>query len=336
MKNNMIKLRILLLGLIVFFGSCQSSYFVDTRFGKDLSGSRTCFSSDSTFSNEDSWCLSRCESPFAVDFFSSVDTMRYQYNIDFVHLEEAKLSEIRTETVKKHFYWFVTRYDYHARYDQLQNFPVPLSRYMTPEQQQLFLRASSNPETWNGRECYLTLDDLNSKFGDWMRDCYFTVFFETMMECADASQRALFNRYRDTLQTQVLRSDFVEVDSIVKLMAAIPELKFCEKIFDESEELFEARYEDFVSLMAPLESAYIYCVHLPGHLAKTQVPSCMKDGYGYKIDGNRLLAGPIDVDVSSWSFNLIPTLATILLFLVLGIWWRKHRKKTIEGKFRMS
>ena len=319
----------LLLCCVALLSACQSSYFIDTHIEKNLSGSRSCYSVDTTFSilPDVSWKVTPCKNPFLVDFFSSEDTMRYQAEKSFARLDDVALSlkDFATgdESVEKHFLWFVTRYSYRAHYENSMDFPVPVSKYFSPEQQRLFFRATKTPETWNGRELYLTLDDMNVKFEQWTCDCCFTLFYETLMELSDSNQRIVLEQYRDTLLNQMLGCDVPEFDTMMSMVTAIPSLGFCENLFDE--DVFDQRYESFVDKMAALGSALVHRVELPGILSRTELPSCMEEGYAYKIDGMRLLAGAIDMNVNSFSINVVPTLVSVLLVLVLVFLSRKKR-----------
>lgn len=320
----------LLLCCVALLSACQSSYFVDTHIEKNLSGSRSCYSVDTTFSilPDASWKVTPCKNPFLVDFFSSEDTMRYQAEKSFARLDDVALSlkDFATgdESVEKHFLWFVTRYSYHAHYENSMDFPAPVSKYFSPEQQRLFFRATKTPETWNGRELYLTLDDMNGKFELWASDCCFTLFYETLMELSDSNQRVVLEQYRDTLFGKFLSCNDPSFDTIMSMVAAVPSLGFCEKLFEE--ELFDQRYEAYVGMMISLGSAFVHRVDLPGILSRPELPSCMEEGYAYKIDGIRLLAGPININVNSFSINVVPTLVTLLLVLALVFWVRKKRR----------
>jgi hypothetical protein len=158
--------------------------------------------------------------------------MRYVYTVDIVRngwtLQSDSLPHVLQPevTVSKSFRWFTTRYHYKARFPQLDSLPVPISDYLTPDEQRLLFTPNELPADWTGTDLYNMLDKLNTKYVKWWNHCLFEKEMEAYAALCDSTQRALLAHYHDTLLALILNDLPNERKSFGNVAQNFPELDF--------------------------------------------------------------------------------------------------------------
>jgi hypothetical protein len=216
----------------LLLASCTAHYVATDRVTRHLDGSRSIFTSCSDTSLFKGWREDTLATPLPFDFRSEKDTMRYSYTIDIInggwsvkHDSMPKILQPEV-TVEKSFRWFTTRYSYTARFPQLDSLPVPISDYLTDDEQRLLFTPNELPADWTGTDLYSMLDKLNTKYVKWWDHCLFEKEMETYSALCDSTQRALLTQYHDTLLALILADLPNERKSFGNVAQNFPELDF--------------------------------------------------------------------------------------------------------------
>lgn len=312
MKHNIM----IVAAIAVFLTSCGTEYVVTDTVGRNLDGTRTILSEDTT-SLANSMCH-RWEHhllpiPQAVDFRVLTDTMRYIYSTPMARghwtLEDDSLSRLLRPqvSVSKRFRWFTTRYCYTASFPGLDSLPVPITDHLTPDEAQLLLGCNEWPSDWNGADMYSLLDKLNTKYVRWWSHCFFERQYELHMSRADSTQRALLASRHDTLLALVLADLDDRQTTLAAKATLFPELDFVSDYYN-SYDVQSAMVE--WSEKYSFETHVLWNVALPGgHTAE------------HKVSADRLLLGDYVIEehadvVNWWAIGLTVLLLASIGFLV--------------------
>ena len=138
----------------LLISSCAVHYVATDSVNRHLDGKRQVLASN-TADCFAGWQTDTLDTPVVFDFRSEKDTMRYAYTIDMfrdswtIHIDSMPRLLQPEVTVRKSFRWFTTRYRYTARFPQLDSLPVPISDYLTPDEQRLLLSCNELPTAPN-------------------------------------------------------------------------------------------------------------------------------------------------------------------------------------------
>lgn len=216
----------------LLLASCAAHYVATDSVTRHLDGSRSIFTPRSDTALFKGWREDTLATPLPFDFRSEKDTMRYSYTIDIInggwsmqHDSMPRLLQPEV-TVGKSFRWFTTRYSYTARFPQLDSLPVPISDYLTDDEQRLLFTPNELPADWTGTDLYGMLDKLNTKYVKWWDHCLFEKEMEAYAALCDSSQLALLAKYHDTLLTLILDDLPNNRKSIGNVAGNFPELEF--------------------------------------------------------------------------------------------------------------
>ena len=220
----------------LLLASCATHYVATDSVTRHLDGSRSIFTSYSDTDLFKGWQEDTLATPLPFDFRSEKDTMRYSYTIDIinggwsVHNDSMPRLLQPVVTVDKSFRWFTTRYSYTARFPQLDSLPVPIDDYLTADEQRLLFTPNELPDDWNGTDLYGMLDMLNTKYVRWWSHCLFEKEMEAYAAVCDSTQRALLDKYHDTLLALTFADLPSEFKSASNVSTAFPELEFINRI----------------------------------------------------------------------------------------------------------
>lgn len=223
---------IILAAASLLLASCAAHYVATDTVNRNLDGSRSILTSRSENILFKGWREDTLATSLPFDFRSEKDTMRYSYTIDIInggwsvqHDSMPRLLQPEA-TVDKSFRWFTTRYSYTARFPQLDSLPVPISDYLTDDEQRLLFTPNELPADWTGTDLYSMLDKLNTKYVKWWDHCLFEKEMETYSALCDSTQRALLTQYHDTLLALILADLPNERKSFGNVAQNFPELDF--------------------------------------------------------------------------------------------------------------
>ena len=232
MKRN----TIIIAAASLLLASCAAHYVATDSVTRQLDGSRSILTSRSDTALFRGWQEDSLATPLPFDFRSEKDTMRYSYTIDIAKggwstQYDSMPRLLQPEvSVDKSFRWFTTRYDYKARFPQLDSLPVPIGDYLTEDEQQLLFSHSELPADWNGNDLYGMLDNLNTKYVRWWSHCLFEKEMAAYAAVCDSAQWALLTQYHDTLLALTLAELPNEFKSASNVSTAFPELEFINRI----------------------------------------------------------------------------------------------------------
>ena len=261
MKRN----TIIIAAASLLLASCAAHYVATDSVTRQLDGSRSILTSRSDTALFRGWQEDSLATPLPFDFRSEKDTMRYSYTIDIAKGGWSTQYDIMPRllqpevSVGKSFRWFTTRYDYKARFPQLDSLPVPIGDYLTDDEQQLLFSHSELPADWNGNDLYGMLDNLNTKYVKWWSHCLFEKEMAAYAAVCDSAQRALLTQYHDTLLALTLAELPNEFKSASNVSTAFPELEFINRINSVGFEALQAARE-----LWELDRWVLWRTQLPG------------------------------------------------------------------------
>jgi len=300
------------------FSSCATHYVVTDQVERSLDGTRTVLSADTTSLSKSTygrWQCNALDQKQVFDFRNECDTMRYAFSQVLPHdgwtITHDSLPRMLCPqvTVTKHFRWFVTRYRYTAVFPAIDSLPVPISQYLTEEEQQLLFQPLDLPADWNGADMYALLDKLNTKYLKWWSHCLFEKELESYTVYCDSMQMDLLNQYHDTLLALVLAAQPNEFKSIGNVSTSFPELEFINKINYVGFDALRWAADDW-----NLDTRVIWRVLLPGGHMKEHM-----------VSTERLITGDYQVELQSDIVNWWAVVLTLLAVLTAVLWITKKR-----------
>lgn len=312
----------LILAAALLLSSCATNYVVTDSVGRNLNGTRTILAADTTSLSNTAygqWQRTALDKYQVFDFRNDRDTMRYAYSQampcdGWTVVDDSLTRMMRPQvTVSKHFRWFVTRYRYTAVFPALDSLPVPISQYLTDEEQQLLFQPLDLPADWNGADMYALLDKLNTKYIKWWRHCFFEKEFEVWCNLLDSARCALLTQYHDTLLALV-RDDLPDdkFSSMRSMVNLFPELASVAE--------FQTDQDVYAFVMAwymencNLDTRTLWRVELPGGRTGE-----------YLVSAERLIRGDYTVALDSYVLNWWAIALTILVILALIFLLTKRR-----------
>ena len=317
------KKRILtLMAAALLLTSCASHYVVTDNVGRRLAGTRTVLTADSTSLDGTPygiWQRATLDKCRVFDFRTERDTMRYAYSQamprdGWTVVGDSLSRMLRPQvTVTKHFRWFTTRYCYTAVFPALDSLPVPISEYLTDEEQQLLFQPLDLPADWNGADMYALLDKLNTKYIKWWRHCFFEKEYESWRILLDSAQSALLAQYHDTLLALV-RDDLPDekFTSLKSMANLFPELA---SVMDyQTGQHVDAIVMAWYKSCIDFDDRVLWRVELPGgHAAE------------YMVSTERLIAGDYTIGLHSDVIHWWAITLTLIVVLCLVFWLYRRR-----------
>ena len=322
------KTKVLILAAaVLLFSSCATHYVVTDYVGHRLDGTRTLLTSDSSAFDGTPYALwqhSALDRGQMFDFRTERDTMRYAFS-QFMPRDGWTVTHdslprmLRPQvTITKHFRWFTTCYRYTAVFPALDSLPVPISQYLTEEEQQLLFQPLDLPADWNGADMYALLDKLNTKYIKWWRHCFFEKEYEVWCNNLDSAQRTLLAQYYDTLLVLVLEDlpddKFSSMRSMVNLF---PELASVTDYLQNQEIQTDVMVMAWYESCLDLENRVLWRVKLPGGRTAE-----------FMVSVERLIGGDYTVALDSQVVNWWAVAVTLLL--LLAAIWLPLRRRTLR------
>lgn len=317
------KRYIFILAATLLLTSCATNYVVTDHIGRCLDGTRTLLSADTlSLANTPygQWQRTPLGLPEVFDFRTERDTMRYAYNQSLTRdgwtvLHDSLPRMLRPQvSVSKHFRWFTTRYRYTAVFPALDSLPVPVSDYLTPDEQRVLFQPLDLPSDWNGADMYALLDNLNTKYVKWWSHCCFEKEYEACRAYfTDSNQRALLAQYHDTLLSIVLAQLPEKHMSLSGEVNLFPELAFLtdgDALSEMETGIMAWFYDD-----CDLDKRALWRVELPG--------GCTAE---YMVSAERLVMGDYTVALDSPVVNWWAVALTLLAVLAPVLWLTFRRR----------
>ena len=303
---------IILAASSLLLASCAEHYVATDTVNRNLDGSRSILTSRSENTLFKGWREDTLATPLPFDFRSEKDTMRYSYTIDIInggwsvqHDSMPRLLQPEV-TVGKSFRWFTTRYSYTARFPQLDSLPVPISDYLTDDEQRLLFTPNELPADWTGTDLYSMLDKLNTKYVRWWSHCLFEKEMAAYAAVCDSAQRALLTQYHDTLLALTLAELPNEFKSASNVSTAFPELEFINKINSVGFEALQQARE-----LWELDRWVLWRTQLPGGQTTEHMVSADR-----MIQGDYVIEEHADV-VNWWAYALTLLIIAGMAILIM-------------------
>lgn len=296
--------------------SCVTYSHISTYISPDLSVERTVATeadesyfngqndeSPFFFETEGPWSVSRLGKVYQMDFHDQTRTMNIAAAAHFPTLSDAAFSPTDPdmedspmlrpeENISKKYRWFFTEYRYTARYSRIDSLPVPLSEFLTREEQEIFFSQAKAPEGWNGIELYCRLDGLNSRYIAWYIMSTGKVSRDIITPYCDSSMLAAMDmKFMDFMSEEMKKSELDKVTperlctGIDSLSGSSSFMELYGRIHGEADPEYERR----TSVMKYFDLSFISDIHLPGKTVSTNAPETHDGAPRWKIDCYRLL-----------------------------------------------
>lgn len=349
--------------LLLTFTSCGGYYRMTSRVNRDGSMDREVYAiGDSAFMTgnrsrqpflfrtDSGWEMTKLSPAVSVDCWGEEQQMKVKARRKLPTVGTACFQTwegeefmrplvVPKESLQKRFCWFFTYYAFESVYQELPDKgPIPLSRYMSAEEQQLWFRGERTAfEGWNGMEMKNALDDLESKFWKWLNRSQYEISWEILchiesVEQRDTSSLQLLKEYKEDVFKAMGKDNMRESDRCTPEAVCNSFDRFCKT--DRYSDLYKANKETINGLfqkrcqMIDL-AGYVmrYELSMPGQLLVTNAPAQSQGLLVWRVDVMRLLDGDYVLTAESrapnyWAFGI-----TFLLLLLAG-WgcWRMRRR----------
>ena len=227
---------------------------------------------------------------------------------------------VAKETLKKHFRWFYTYYDFTGTYPELTDKgSIPLDDYLNKSEQRFFLQGDlSAYRGMNGIELKEELDDIESRFLKWYNRSIYWENFDVILYYAAAEFRSKLPTIKDSLYSIFEKRNLEETN--MKDVCLVLDDYFSTDHFSrlhnenglEMNNKLEKRWNVVNSLLA----YYIqYELVLPGKIM-TANTDLQNDGtLQWNINLYRFLADDYALTAQSRTINLWAFAVTLLLIL---------------------
>lgn len=307
----------------LLLASCTAHFVATDTVKRKLDGSRQILTNANARVSFEGWCKDTLVSPQSFDFRSEKDTMRYVYTVDIVRngwtLQSDSLPHVLQPevTVSKSFRWFTTRYHYKARFPQLDSLPVPISDYLTPDEQRLLFTPNELPADWTGTDLYNMLDKLNTKYVKWWDHCLFEKEMEAYAALCDSTQRALLAHYHDTLLALILNDLPNERKSFGNVAQNFPELDFIGEL-DRNDNALSFTATFWAYEHWNLDAQVLWRVVLPGDRMVEHM-----------VSADRMIIGDYVIEEHSDIFNWWACILTLLVLVGGNLLVRYKRQSNL-------
>ena len=345
MKAN--KLLIMFLIIICLF-SCDTAYRITTRINPDGSASREIYAKadneymtgNSTKSpylfsfDPEEWEITKFDTIIHYNFMGTKEEFNMMIakettSIDLLSnaLEPISFKENLAkpkEQLQKHFKWFYTYYTYTCTYREIEDKgPVPLSNYITPEEQQLLFRGDFSAYNFmNGIELSEMLENIKERFSEWFLKSQYEISYEIILSYYHSMEQEdyanLLNNAKETLYTISRKKD---MDSYSPALVS----KLCDEYYKGN------HFTDFyLKHAAKLDEEYDarthsvelfgysinYELEMPGSVISTNASIQDNHLLKWKIDGFRILTDDYQLEASSRIINMWAIAITALIILI--------------------
>ncbi len=361
-------LSTVVLGLIAAcLTSCGNYYRITSRIHSDGSMYREVFAlGDSTFmagnmnhspfffSIDSGWKLTRLDSTVSFNFWGeqrnlNVKVSRTLAQVGVPCFETVQGKEFMKplvmphESLKKQFRWFYTYHTYKAVYEELPyKGPVPLDRYMTKEEQQIWFKGDKQAcAGLNGMELNSRLDDIQSSFWQWYNKTQFELCYETINEFVSLQkEKEQFVNTLDTCKETVYNKFFAKMDSEMEEISLEAVCRhfdeqvktaFFMALYQDNKAKMEATLEEKSKTIQLFDYTIWFEVFMPGKvLAVNEAGIVQKsDAIVWKVDAFRLLSGEYVLRAESRTVNYWAFAISILTAILVGIGcWKLSKRRS--------
>lgn len=349
--------------LLFTFTSCGGYYRMTSRVNRDGSMVREVYATaDSAFMAgnakrqpflfriDSGWELIKLHPAVPVNFWGEEHWMNVKVSRElptvgttcFQTLEGKEFMHpmvVPKETLQKKFRWFFTYYTFEATYQELSDKgPVPLSRYMSVEEQRLWFRGERNAfEGWNGMEMKNRLDELEAKFWKWYARSQYEISWEILchfesVQLGDTSYLRRLKEYKETVfatlsgKEGLADSDQGMPGSVCRLFDEFCKTHHYSDLYQTNKEAIDAMFQQRCQVTDLAGYVMRYELNLPGQLLATNAPSQIEGWLAWRVDMMRLLEDDYVLIAQSrapnyWAFGIT------LLLILLAAWggWRLRR-----------
>lgn len=365
MKTNKYLLTTVLVLIVVSLTSCGNYYRMTSRIHKDGSMYREVFAlGDSAFmagdmshspfffSIDSGWKLTRLDSTVSFNFWGEQLNLNTKVSRTLSQVgapcfetmqgkEYMKPLVMPQETLKKHFRWFYTYYTYKAVYEELPDKgPVPLDRYMTKEEQQIWFKGDKQAcAGLNGMELNSRLDDIQSSFWQWYNRSQFEFCCETINEFVslqkekeqfidtlNACKEAVYKKYFTDKHSEM---EDISLEAVCKRFDEQAKTAFFMALYRDNKAKMEAEIEERTKVVQLFDYTIWFEVSMPGNVLAINESGIQQkdDAIVWKVNAFRLLSGEYVLQAESRTVNYWAFAISILLAILVGAGCRKLSRR---------
>lgn len=351
-------LSTIVLGLVVMccLASCGNYYRMTSRIHSDGSMDREVFAlGDSAFmagnmshhpfffSIDSGWTLTRFDSTLSFNFWGEQRNLNTKVSRTLAQVgapcfeilpgkEYMKPLVMPHESLEKHFRWFYTYYTYKAVYEELPDKgPVPLDRYMTKEEQQIWFKGDKQAcAGLNGMELNNRLDDIQSSFWQWYNRNLFELCCATINEFVflqkekeqfiitlDSCKEAVYKKYFTDKDSEM---EDISLEAVCKHFDELGKTTFFSALYQTNKVKMGTALEAREKIIQLFDYTIWFEVSMPGKVLIVNEPGIQQkdDAIVWKVDAFRLLSGEYVLQAESRTVNYWTFAVTILLTILVG------------------
>ncbi|WP_455585511.1 hypothetical protein [Bacteroides sp.] len=354
--NKLIVIIVLLLGTV----SCETSYRMVSRINTDGSLYREVYGNGDSafvagnrtrnpflFQIDSDWQLVKLDSSVKFNFWGeeqelNVKVYRTIPEVDGEYFRVSDTKEyasplaVPKEKLEKKFRWFYTYYSYRATFAELPDKgPVPLNKYLTDEEQQIWLRGDKNAFSGlNGIELNNRLDDIESKFWKWYNRSQYEISLEVIARFAslqsDTSYVQRLREFKEVVYDKYLskKQDDTTPEEVCGFFDDFERANHFSDLYKTNKENMDTMFEERSRIVELFGYAVRYELTMPGRIISSN--AMLQDSHSsvvWKIDAFRLLADDFTLTAESRVPNYWAFAVTLLVILfAIWCWWKTYRQ----------
>lgn len=242
------------------------------------------------------------------------------------------------EKLQKQFCGFFTYYTYTATYAELPDKgPVPLSRYMSREEQLIWFRGGEGAlDGMNGIELNYRLDNLESKFWQWYNRTFYELSYEVILQFVNRQADTLYTHQMSELKEPIFGKYYSGKDvgndaspeDVCRYLDELGRTSYFSNLYKANREPMDSLFDEKGRVAELFGYAVQFEVAMPGKV--TECNAAMQKGGSliWKVDASRLLYGDYTLMAKSRTKNHWVFVVTIF-FLLIVVWWGRrypHRR----------
>lgn len=355
------------LAIVICTTACSTSYRISTRINTDGTAYREIYAlGDSAFMAGDTskspylfsfdarkWTVTRFDSVLTYEIFGEKE--KYNVKIGKHTLSAGDWADglspeafkeqlvVPHESLKQEFKWFYTYHTFTCVYPEIQDKgPIPLSKYLTPEEQQLALSNDFTQYAYlNGLELNDALESVRDKFWEWFLRSQYEISFDIIASnahsLADTKYRNELPAVKDTL-FRMSKPGTELSDYTPKYVCELLDSYFRTTAFSG----FEAAHANQLDSLFNEKTRSIelfgydlyYELNMPGQTIYSNAPLSQGTTLLWKVNAYRFMANDYILTATSRTLNVWAFALTFLLIVVaIGsfVWVGRNRKRKRES-----
>lgn len=248
------------------------------------------------------------------------------------HFDHSAWKNIKPEiNFKKSFRWFYTYYTFEEIYPQFPTaeIPIPLERYMTPEEQILWFQGGqSEYRGMSGQELYDYLGKLADKASAWSNHSLYILRYDVILEFFGTKSNNPFasrlTEARDSIYNMEKNNPDYINDNLISTLDCYFKTDYFSTQYKQQNQAFDSLSDRKFEILNLFELQFKYELLMPGKVISTNASHNENGKLIWKLDAYHFLPASYSIISESRTLNWWAVIITLVLAgSIIYIWQRK-------------